>query len=102
MKGIFIQKYGDSSVLQFSKDLEIPKLQSEYDVLVEIHAASLNPVDYKMRSGLTSILMPYKFPLILGHDMSGVVTEIGKKVTKFNVGDNVKNFIFLKFSVGLF
>jgi alcohol dehydrogenase len=94
MKGVFIEKYGDSSVLQFSKDLEIPKIQNEYDVLVEIHAASLNPIDYKMRSGLVSIIMPYSFPLILGHDMSGVVTEIGKKVTKFNIGDNVKKHCF--------
>jgi alcohol dehydrogenase len=94
MKGVFIEKYGGSSVLQFSKDLEIPKIQNEYDVLVEIHAASLNPIDYKMRSGLVSIIMPYSFPLILGHDMSGVVTEIGKKVTKFNIGDNVKKHCF--------
>lgn len=89
MKGLFIQKYGDNSVLEFSDKLEVPKIKSKDEIFVKIYAASLNPIDYKMRDGLTQIILPYKFPLTLGHDFSGVVEDVGEDVKKFKKGDEV-------------
>eukprot|EP01080_Neovahlkampfia_damariscottae_P003307 gene3307-5748_t len=89
MRGVFIEAYGGIDVLQFSKDLPKPTLKTDTDVLLEIHAASLNPIDYKLRDGLLRIVKLYEFPLIMGHDMSGIVLEVGDKVTNFKKGDEV-------------
>lgn len=61
----------------------------EYEVLAEIHAASINPVDFKIRDGKVKLLLKYKMPLILGNDFSGVVAKVGAKVTRFKVGDEI-------------
>ena len=96
MKAAFIEKFGDSSVIQLSKDFPKPKLETDTDILVQVHAASLNPLDWKFRSGMTSIIMSYKFPQILGHDFSGIVLNVGKKVQKFKKGDEVSFLFFFK------
>lgn len=62
---------------------------ADYDVLVEIYAASINPIDFKIRDGKLRILLRYKMPLILGNDFAGKVVRIGNKVTRFKVGDAV-------------
>lgn len=59
------------------------------EVLVEIHAASINPIDFKIRDGKLRPLLSYKMPLVLGNDFAGVVTEVGDQVTRFKVGDHV-------------
>ena len=59
------------------------------DLLVEIRAASVNPVDYKIRSGGQRALIHYGLPWVLGLDFSGVVTKVGERVTRFAVGDEV-------------
>ncbi len=51
MKAVYIESYGDNEILKFSKDFTKPKIQNKDDILIKIHAASLNPIDYKMRSG---------------------------------------------------
>ncbi|MCM3768991.1 NADP-dependent oxidoreductase [Priestia aryabhattai] len=61
----------------------------EYEVLAEIHAASINPVDFKIRDGKVKLLVKYKMPLILGNDFSGVVAKVGAKVTRFKAGDEI-------------
>ncbi|WFR60975.1 NADP-dependent oxidoreductase [Paenibacillus amylolyticus] len=61
----------------------------ENDVLVEIHTASLNPIDSKINEGKLKFLLHYEMPLILGNDFSGVVVEIGDKVDQFKPGDEV-------------
>ncbi len=61
----------------------------EYEVLAEIHAASINPVDFKIRDGKVKLLLKYKMPLILGNDFSGVIVKVGAKVTRFKVGDEI-------------
>jgi NADPH:quinone reductase-like Zn-dependent oxidoreductase len=58
-------------------------------VLVEVHAASVNPVDWKLRQGLLHAVMPVVFPVIWGCDFSGVVKEVGPAVTLFKPGDEV-------------
>lgn len=69
-------------------EMPIPEM-GEYEVLTEIHAASINPVDFKIRDGKVKLLLAYKMPLILGNDFSGVVTKVGAKVTQFKVGDAI-------------
>jgi alcohol dehydrogenase len=59
------------------------------DVLVEIHAASINPVDFKIRNGDLKPLLPYKLPLIMGNDLAGVVVKCGPNVEGFKPGDEV-------------
>jgi NADPH:quinone reductase-like Zn-dependent oxidoreductase len=51
MKAVYIEKYGDSSVLKLKEDYIIPKISNKNDVLIKIYSASFNPIDYKMRSG---------------------------------------------------
>ena len=66
----------------------MPKI-SDNEVLVEVHAASINPLDTKIRKGELKLLLQYDMPLTLGNDFSGTIIEVGKGVTKFNVGDEV-------------
>lgn len=61
----------------------------ENEVLIEIHAASINPIDFKIRDGKVKLLLKYQMPLILGNDLSGVVIKVGSKVTRFKVGDEI-------------
>ena len=87
MKAFFITKYDKNTPLQFG-DLPIPEI-SDNQVLVEMHFASLNPIDFKIKHGDMKMVLPMKFPLILGNDGSGIVSKIGKNVTHFKVGDEV-------------
>ena len=86
MKAFIINKYTKDD-LQLA-DVPTPKV-GENDVLVEVHAASVNLLDKKIKTGEFKLLLPYKLPLILGHDIAGVITQIGKNVKKFKVGDQI-------------
>jgi len=69
---------------------EIPKPEILADsVLIEVHAASVNPVDNLIRAGYLKEMMPISFPFIMGFDVSGTVVEVGDQVTKFKQGDEV-------------
>ncbi|WP_439032093.1 NADP-dependent oxidoreductase [Gordonia terrae] len=59
------------------------------DVLVRVVAASVNPLDKLVRNGEFKLLLKYRFPLILGHDVAGIVTEVGSEVTEFAIGDEI-------------
>lgn len=61
----------------------------ESEVLVEINSAGVNQLDAKIKAGEFKLLLPYKFPLILGHDVAGIIIKVGSKVTRFKVGDEV-------------
>lgn len=87
MKAWAIQKYGDNSNLQLM-DLPMPSLGNN-EVLVQIKAASINPVDFKIRNGDMKSVIRYKFPLILGNDCSGVITATGSQVRQFKIGDEI-------------
>lgn len=87
MKAVAIEKYGGPEVLQLM-DLPKPAVM-EKDVLIEIHAASVNPVDWKIREGYLQDMLHHRFPLILGWDAAGVVVDTGPGVTKFKRGDKV-------------
>nr|WP_314491536.1 NADP-dependent oxidoreductase [uncultured Chryseobacterium sp.] len=83
------------SISRYSKESEIELVNlaeptiKDNEVLVEIHAASVNLLDSKIRSGEFKLILPYKMPLVLGHDLAGVVVKVGEKVNKFKVGDEV-------------
>jgi alcohol dehydrogenase len=85
MKALVIRRYKGPMELT---DLPRPE-PGEGDLLVRVRAASVNPVDYKIRDGGVKVLIPYKFPLTLGNDVAGDVEAIGPGVTKFKVGDAI-------------
>jgi len=87
MKAFQIKKYGKKEQLQLSEVAE-PTVK-ENEVLVEIHAAGINLLDTKIKTGEFKIFLPYKTPLTNGHDMAGVVVKVGSGVSKFKVGDEV-------------
>ncbi|SOD11443.1 NADP-dependent oxidoreductase [Pedobacter xixiisoli] len=87
MKAYTIDKYGKKETLHLN-DVPVPQVKDN-DVLVEIHAAGLNLLDAKIKSGEFKLILPYKLPLVLGHDVAGVVIKVGKNVKKFKIGDEV-------------
>lgn len=87
MKAWFIRSYGGPEVLD-AGELPEPTVGPR-DVLIEIRAASVNPIDWKIRQGALRPLIKYAFPLILGNDLSGEVIAVGSEVTRFQVGDQV-------------
>lgn len=82
-----IHEYGGPDVLRL-EEVEKPAVGPR-DVLIEVHATSVNPVDWKIRSGVQRAVVRYKLPHVLGLDASGVVVEVGAEVNKFAVGDEV-------------
>lgn len=86
MKAFIINKYSRDD-LQLA-DVPAPAL-GDNEVLVENHASGLNALDAKLKSGAFKLILPYKFPLTLGHDLAGVVIQIGKNVKQFKIGDEV-------------
>ncbi|NIK77653.1 alcohol dehydrogenase [Paenibacillus castaneae] len=87
MKAMIIEKYGKDVPLLMT-ERPMPDI-GEHDVLVEIHAASLNPIDFKVKEGKVKFLLKYDMPLILGNDFSGVVVKVGDRVNEFKPGDEV-------------
>ena len=87
MKAVVIEKYGSADVLEI-KDIPRPAFE-EHDLLIEVYAASVNPVDWKIREGYLKDMSPYKFPLVLGWDVAGVVKETGAHVSLFKAGERV-------------
>lgn len=87
MKAYIIKKYSKKEPLQLS-DVPVPQVKDN-DVLIEVHATGLNLLDAKIKSGEFKLILSYKLPLVLGHDVAGVVSKVGKNVKKFKVGDEV-------------
>lgn len=69
-------------------DIATPQLLDD-SVMIEVHAASVNPIDNLIRAGYLKAVLPFKMPFVVGNDVSGVVTQVGKDVTAFKVGDAV-------------
>lgn len=70
------------------EELPTPSLGA-HDVLVQVHAASINPLDLRIKAGDFKLILPYQMPLTLGLDVAGVITQVGSQVTKFQVGDEI-------------
>src|SRR5271156_2329005 len=87
MKAIVVHEYGGPEVLKFE---EYPDpVPGPGEVLVRVAAASVNPIDYKRRAGLTKDFYPMQFPSLIGVDIAGTVVKVGPGVGDFSVGDQV-------------
>ncbi|MFD2940309.1 MULTISPECIES: NADP-dependent oxidoreductase [Flavobacterium] len=86
MKAFIINKYTKGG-LQLA-DVANPVVGNN-DVLIEVYAAGVNLLDSKIKTGEFKLMLPYKLPMILGHDVAGIITQVGKNVRKFKVGDQV-------------
>ena len=87
MKAFILDSYGRNKQLRLGEMPE-PELR-DGDVLVQVHASSVNPLDSKIRNGEFKSILPYPLPLILGNDVAGVVVRVGPKVRGFKPGDEV-------------
>ncbi len=84
MKAAYIEQYGGSDEFKVG-ELEQPAIGAD-DVLIEVHAASVNPVDWKLREGYLKEMLHFEMPLVIGWDVSGVIKEVGANVTELDVG----------------
>ena len=87
MKAVVLHEYGGPEKLKY-EDVPDP-VAGEGEVLVRVAATSVNPIDYKLRSGSFKDFMPIEFPKILGNDFSGIVRQVGAGVKGFAPGDKV-------------
>ena len=87
MNAVRIHQYGGPELLQY-EDAPRPEPQRG-EVIIRVHAAGVNPLDWKIRAGYMREFIPHSFPLIPGWDFSGVVEERGQGVTHFSKGDHV-------------
>ena len=87
MKAFITDRYGKKVTLR-AGDMPEPVLLDN-EVMVEVHAASVNVLDAKIRSGAFKLILPYRAPFVLGHDVAGVVVRVGTKVRQFKLGDAV-------------
>lgn len=101
MSAWIIDQYGSNGVLKYTEEITVPTISSATEVMIKVHAVSLNPLDVAMRGGYGAKLLKLRrdplsvmdsdseFPLILGRDLSGVVVDCGSGVTHFAPGDEV-------------
>ncbi len=87
MPAFLLDRYAKGATLRRA-DVPVPEV-GEHDVLVRIHAAGVNVLDAKLRSGEFKLILPYRLPLVLGHDLAGTVVRVGAAVTAFRPGDAV-------------
>lgn len=87
MKAVVVHQYGGPEELKY-EDAPDPN-PGPGEVLVRVHAASINPIDWKLRSGAAKHIYPLTFPAILGRDVAGVVEQLGDGVSGFKVGEKV-------------
>ena len=87
MKAFIVDRYGKKESLRAGEVPE-PALR-EGEVMVQVHASGVNLLDSKIRGGEFKLILPYRVPFVLGHDVAGVVTRVGSRVRQFKVGDEV-------------
>lgn len=87
MKAFVVDRYQRGTALRLA-DVSTPEPRED-EVLVEVHAAGVNLLDAKIRSGEFKLILPYRLPLILGHDVAGVVVKVGTRARRFKPGDEV-------------
>lgn len=87
MKAFVLDRYGKNEQLR-AADVPEPEVRDD-EVLIQVHATAVNLLDSKLRNGEFKLILPYRTPLILGHDVAGVVVRVGPRVRQFKVGDEV-------------
>jgi alcohol dehydrogenase len=88
VRAVQINQYGGNEVVQINNNAEEPQITTGH-LLVEVHAAGINPSDLKIREGLMKIAIKQPFPITLGGDFSGVVKQIGEDASNYSIGDEV-------------
>src|SRR5947207_3044073 len=78
MKAFVLERYGKKRALQLSK-LPVPQMR-DTEVLVQVYAAGVNLLDSRIRDGSFKQILPYRLPVVLGHDVAGEVVKIGSRV----------------------
>jgi NADPH:quinone reductase-like Zn-dependent oxidoreductase len=92
MKALILKSYGGLDKVEFA---EVPRPAIKPDeILVQVHAAGLNPIDYMIPKGMFKPIMPIRLPHVVGSDLAGIVVETGSRVTRFKPGDAVFASIF--------
>lgn len=92
MRALVLKRYGGSDQIEFA-DIPRPMIKPD-EILVQVHAAGLNPIDYMIPKGGFKPILRFQLPATLGSDLAGVVLEVGARVTRFKVGDAVFASIF--------
>lgn len=87
MKAFIVERYGKNNALK-QANMPIPELRDD-EVLIEVHAAAVNVIDAKVRNGEFKLILPYRTPFVLGHDVAGVVVRVGSRVSRLKIGDEV-------------
>jgi NADPH:quinone reductase-like Zn-dependent oxidoreductase len=87
MKAFFIDRYGKNNGARIGERPD-PQVRDN-DVLVQVHAAGVNPLDSKIRDGEFKLILPYRLPLVLGNEVAGVIVRVGAKVKRFKPGDEI-------------
>src|SRR5215207_6632828 len=87
MKAFIVDRYGSTDGVR-AGEMPEPQLRED-DVLIQIHAAGVNPLDSKIRDVAFKLILPYRLPLILGNDLAGIVVRVGSRVRRFKPGDEV-------------
>lgn len=88
MKAAILNGYDKNGCDLLVKDIPIPEI-NEQEVLVKIHTAGVNPLDNTIIRGEVKMIVPYRFPLVMGNEFVGTVEKVGTGVSKFSVGDRV-------------
>jgi len=87
MKAFILDRYGKKETLR-AADVPEPEVRDN-EVLIQVHATAVNLLDVKLRNGEFKLILPYRTPFVLGHDVAGVVVRVGPQVRQFKVGDEV-------------
>src|SRR5437667_11241020 len=85
MKALVLKRYGGLDQIAFA-DIPRPALKPD-EILVQVHAAGLNPIDYMIPKGTFKPMLRFQLPATLGSDLAGVVVEVESRVTRFKPGD---------------
>jgi NADPH:quinone reductase-like Zn-dependent oxidoreductase len=91
MRAVVLKRYGPPEVLRLD-DYPRPEIGPR-DVLIRTHAAAINPIDWRIRSGSLRFVLPLRLPLVLGYDVSGVVEAVGSQISSLRVGEEVFSFL---------
>jgi NADPH:quinone reductase-like Zn-dependent oxidoreductase len=92
MKALILKRYGKVDQIAFA-DIPRPTIKPD-EMLVQVHAAGLNPIDYMIPKGMFKPILRFQLPATMGSDLAGVVVEVGSRVTRFKPGDSVFASIF--------
>jgi NADPH:quinone reductase-like Zn-dependent oxidoreductase len=99
MKALVINKFGSPDVFEIS-DVREPIIDAD-EILIEVNAGSVNPIDWKQRKGKHRFIFGAPFPIVLGYDVAGVVVKKGVDVNDFAIGDRVCGVLNNKYGGGL-